>query len=112
MGAKAELRCCTLIGAGANAAEEPIRAADRTETSFMVGLLAECEGQEVRVGLWREQPPKRRFACVFVGGNYVAKLKFNYTKTPKYIRHRMTEGRLSTHRSIGNQSELSRKKIH
>lgn len=59
MGAKAELRCCTLIGAGANAAEEPIRAADRTETSFMVGLLAECEGQEVRVGLWREQPPKK-----------------------------------------------------
>ena len=72
MGAKAELRCCTLIGAGANAAEEPIRAADRTETSFMVGLLSECEGQaRVRVGLWREQP-QRRFACVFVGGNYVA----------------------------------------
>ena len=45
MGAKAELRCCTLIGAGANAAEEPMRAADRTETSFMVGLLSECEGQ-------------------------------------------------------------------
>lgn len=46
MGAKAELRCCTLIGAGANAAEEPIRAADRTETSFMVGLFAECGAHE------------------------------------------------------------------
>ena len=58
----------------------------------------------------RTATSQRRFACVFVGGNYVAKLKFNYTKTPKYIRHRMTEGRLSTHRSIGNQSEPSREK--
>ena len=36
MGAKAELLCCTLIGAGANADEPPIKAADSSDTSFMI----------------------------------------------------------------------------
>lgn len=79
MGAKAELRCCTLIGAGANAAEEPIRAADRTETSFMVGISSVVwdRGQE-RVGLWREQPPKKICVRMFCWWKlYVAELKFN-----------------------------------
>jgi len=36
MGAKAELLCCTLIGAGLKADEPPIKAADNRATSFMV----------------------------------------------------------------------------
>jgi len=38
MGAKAELLCCTLIGAGLKADEPPIKAADSSDTSFIVIL--------------------------------------------------------------------------
>jgi len=39
MGARADDRCCTFTGAGANAAEEPMRAALRTERRFMVDII-------------------------------------------------------------------------
>ena len=61
----------------------------------------------------RTATSQRRFACVFVGGNYVAKLKFNYTKTPKYRRHRMTEGDVFLH-IVQSETKVSHrvKKIH